>query len=283
MFSLRQRFYQLNESGLFSFFLRSREVYQYNRYDIAKNVQVHGRKRRVRRRDTSEYLRTSIDAVDRPLFLRAGIAVAHSVVSRDIPVCILRSDQTSPGPRRPVEEEFLLRVYEQGMRSGAKECRPGSEQSFRRRGHRQSHRSTSDRGRSATRQQLFGRCGQSSIYGSRRRSLILIYSTFTRLPSLRPAVKTRIRVCIRGARELRHHRPDSHSSGWTVEIVVGDPNVPETIKSGFRKAAETALGLRSADNRTSLTRDVSCLKENYSKYITAVSPPPFSDFFERSG
>lgn len=66
-------------------------------------MQVHGcgRKRRVRRRDISEYLRTSIDAVDRPLFLRAGIAVARSVVSRDIPVCILRSDQTSPGPSEP--------------------------------------------------------------------------------------------------------------------------------------------------------------------------------------
>lgn len=76
---------------------------QYNWYDIAKNVQVHGcgRKRRMRRRDTSEYLRTSIGAVDRPLFLRAGIAVARSVVSRDIPVCILRSDQTSPGAPKP--------------------------------------------------------------------------------------------------------------------------------------------------------------------------------------
>lgn len=200
------------------------KVYRYDRYDIAKNVQVHGcgRKRRVRRRDTTEYLRTSIDAVDRPLFLRAGIAVARSVVSRDIPVCILRSDQTSPGPPSPVEEKFLLRVYEQGMRSGAKECRPESERSFRRRGHRQSHRSTSDRGRPATRQQLFGRRGQSSIYGSCRRSMILIYSTSTPILTLLRCKYTHVRVYT-GCPGIKASSSGFSFLGWTIEIVVGDP------------------------------------------------------------
>lgn len=57
--------------------------------------------------------------------------------------------------------EGELRLYEQHKERSK---RMPIERSFRWRGHRQSHRSTSDRGHLATRQQLFGQRSQSLIY-----------------------------------------------------------------------------------------------------------------------